>query len=151
MKSIYCNWNCMLCFLADLWAHRHLVVQDTSVAMDTSSSFPFSGSSSQSQQPQDLVQQQLQQVPGRRTPLGAVGLGGFYFSSSPSCPPPPNNGACPLQADENRPESAGSHHQNQHMGQRYSKILAAYGTTQNRKVNKWMYTEATLARLPTFV
>ncbi|KDR08028.1 class E basic helix-loop-helix protein 22 [Zootermopsis nevadensis] len=89
-----------------------------SVAMDTSSSFPFSGSSSQPQQPQDLVQQQLQQVPGRRTPLGAVGLGGFYFSSSPSCPPPPNNGSCPLQADENRPESAGSHHQNQQMGQR---------------------------------
>ncbi|KAJ9599422.1 hypothetical protein L9F63_010091 [Diploptera punctata] len=95
------------------------------VSMETSggggSGFPFSGSPSQQhqhqQQAQDLVQQQPQ-VPGRRTPLGAVGLGGFYFSSSPPCPPPPNNGACPLQTDENRPESAGSHHQNQHIGPR---------------------------------
>ena len=120
--------NCVSFLLGHVWARRHLVVQETSVAMDTSSSFPFSGSSAQSLQSQDLVQ--LQQVPGRRTPLGTVGLGGFYFPSSPSCPPPPNNGTCPLQDDENRPESAGSHHQNQHMGPRYSKALTAYENTQ---------------------
>ncbi|CAG2059265.1 unnamed protein product [Timema podura] len=47
------------------------------------------------------------QVPGRRTPLGAVGLGGFYF--------PPHAASSMLHpVDENRPESAGphpSHHQ----------------------------------------
>lgn len=34
------------------------------------------------------------QVPGRRTPLGAVGLGGYYYPPGPSGPP----------SDENTPE-----------------------------------------------
>lgn len=46
------------------------------------------------------------QVPGRRTPLGAVGLGGFYFPGGPmpaSHDPP---------SDENRPDSGGGHAEN---------------------------------------
>lgn len=42
------------------------------------------------------------QIPGRRTPLGAVGLGGFYFqgcSSNVSHGPP---------SDENNPDPGGS-------------------------------------------
>lgn len=54
-----------------------------------------------------------QSVPGRRTPLGAVGLGGFYLQGGPNmapaplAPPPP-----PMQPghDENRPEPGASHH-----------------------------------------
>lgn len=40
------------------------------------------------------------QVPGRRTPLGAVGLGGFYFPGG--CPMPPSHEG---PSDENRPDS----------------------------------------------
>lgn len=43
------------------------------------------------------------QVPGRRTPLGAVGLGGYYFQGS--CPPGVSNHD--VQSDENRPDSGG--------------------------------------------
>lgn len=42
------------------------------------------------------------QIPGRRTPLGAVGLGGFYFQGCPS-----NVGHGP-PSDENNPDPSGS-------------------------------------------
>lgn len=40
------------------------------------------------------------QVPGRRTPLGAVGLGGYYF--------PQQQANLEAPTDENRPESGTS-------------------------------------------
>lgn len=42
------------------------------------------------------------QIPGRRTPLGAVGLGGFYFQGCPA-----NVGHGP-PSDENNPNPSGS-------------------------------------------
>ncbi|XP_068621554.1 class E basic helix-loop-helix protein 22 [Battus philenor] len=47
-----------------------------------------------------------QSVPGRRTPLGAVGLGGFYMQGGQ--PPPPQH--C-YPADENQPEPGTSYAQ----------------------------------------
>lgn len=48
-----------------------------------------------------------QSVPGRRTPLGAVGLGGFYMQGGQ--PPPPPQHCYP--ADENQPEPGTSYAQ----------------------------------------
>lgn len=45
-----------------------------------------------------------QSVPGRRTPLGAVGLGGFYMQGGQ--PPPPQH--C-YPTDENQPEPGTSY------------------------------------------
>lgn len=47
-----------------------------------------------------------QSVPGRRTPLGAVGLGGFYMQGGQ--PPPPQH--C-YPTDENQPEPGTSYAQ----------------------------------------
>lgn len=46
-----------------------------------------------------------QSVPGRRTPLGAVGLGGFYMQGGQ--PPPPPQHCYPT--DENQPEPGTSY------------------------------------------
>lgn len=48
-----------------------------------------------------------QSVPGRRTPLGAVGLGGFYMQGGQ--PPPPPQHCYPT--DENQPEPGTSYAQ----------------------------------------
>lgn len=48
-----------------------------------------------------------QSVPGRRTPLGAVGLGGFYMQGGQ--PPPPPQHCYP--SDENQPEPGTSYGQ----------------------------------------
>lgn len=48
-----------------------------------------------------------QSVPGRRTPLGAVGLGGFYMQGGQ---PPPQPQHC-YPTDENQPEPGTSYAQ----------------------------------------
>ncbi|XP_016840891.1 class E basic helix-loop-helix protein 23 isoform X1 [Nasonia vitripennis] len=45
-----------------------------------------------------------QSAPGRRTPLGAVGLGGFYFQQQPPQQQPPQPAHASASSDENRPD-----------------------------------------------
>lgn len=65
-----------------------------------------------------------QSVPGRRTPLGAVGLGGFYMQGGQ--PPPPQH--C-YPTDENQPEPGTSY------GQRSVLHLSLYFCTNQRESN----------------
>lgn len=47
--------------------------------------------------PQFQANSEDSQIVGRRTPLGAVGLGGFYFQG-------PNTGGHGISSDENNPD-----------------------------------------------
>ncbi|XP_063359020.1 class E basic helix-loop-helix protein 22 [Cydia fagiglandana] len=70
-----------------------------------------------------------QSVPGRRTPLGAVGLGGFYMQGGQ--PPPPQH--C-YQTDENQPEPGTSYGQRP-MGEGKSKQKMRQGKTVRLNIN----------------
>ncbi|XP_067002154.1 class E basic helix-loop-helix protein 22 [Anabrus simplex] len=111
--------------------------------MDTAGSFPFPVESSG-----DAAHHSQMQVPGRRTPLGAVGLGGFYFSSPSSCTPTmlQNPSSCP-QSDENRPESAGSIHNSQQHGHRYNRSQQQRGNMAGSGSTKPKSRQCKLVRL----
>ncbi|KPI94651.1 PREDICTED: class E basic helix-loop-helix protein 22-like [Papilio xuthus] len=70
-----------------------------------------------------------QSVPGRRTPLGAVGLGGFYMQGGQ--PPPPQH--C-YPTDENQPEPGTSYAQRP-MGEGKGKQKMRQGKTVRLNIN----------------
>ncbi|KAG7311290.1 hypothetical protein JYU34_002322 [Plutella xylostella] len=70
-----------------------------------------------------------QSVPGRRTPLGAVGLGGFYMQGGQ---PPPQH--C-YPTDENQPEPGTSYGQSGSMGDGKSKQKMRQGKTVRLNIN----------------
>ncbi|CAK1602842.1 unnamed protein product [Parnassius mnemosyne] len=71
-----------------------------------------------------------QSVPGRRTPLGAVGLGGFYMQGGQ--PPPPPQHCYPT--DENQPEPGTSYGQRS-MGDGKGKQKMRQGKTVRLNIN----------------
>lgn len=73
-------------------------------SMDSGNAVPYDASTSETIHEVSPMQSQ-NQVPGRRTPLGSVGLGGFYFSSS-LLQQPQQQVSGPR--DENSPEPNGS-------------------------------------------
>lgn len=62
-------------------------------------SLPGASHASVSAPPAGYSSEHPQSAPGRRTPLGAVGLGGFYFQQQPQ----PHASSSAL-SDENRPD-----------------------------------------------
>ena len=67
-------------------------------------SVPGASHASVSAPPASYSSEHPQSAPGRRTPLGAVGLGGFYFQQQPQ----PHASSSAL-SDENRPDQERYH------------------------------------------
>lgn len=78
---------------------QHPLPPQSAAALESVYSTPGASHPSVSGPPAVYSSEHTQSAPGRRTPLGAVGLGGFYFQQQPQ----PHTSSSAL-SDENRPE-----------------------------------------------
>ncbi|KAL6424721.1 class E basic helix-loop-helix protein 22 [Cataglyphis hispanica] len=83
------------------WEHRnvHPLPPQSAAALESVYSTPGASHPGVSGPPAAYSSEHTQSAPGRRTPLGAVGLGGFYFQQQPQ----PHASSSAL-SDENRPD-----------------------------------------------
>ncbi|CAL7935746.1 unnamed protein product [Xylocopa violacea] len=83
------------------WEHRtaHPLPPQSTASLESMYSVPGASHASVSAPPAGYSSEHPQSAPGRRTPLGAVGLGGFYFQHQPQ----PHASSSAL-SDENRPD-----------------------------------------------
>ncbi|KAL0099433.1 hypothetical protein PUN28_020159 [Cardiocondyla obscurior] len=83
------------------WEHRnaHPLPPQSAAALESVYSTPGASHPGVSGPPAAYSSEHPQSAPGRRTPLGAVGLGGFYFQQQPQ----PHASSSAL-SDENRPD-----------------------------------------------
>ncbi|EFN67458.1 Class B basic helix-loop-helix protein 5 [Camponotus japonicus] len=83
------------------WEHRnvHPLPPQSAAALESVYSTPGASHPGVSGPPTAYSSEHTQSAPGRRTPLGAVGLGGFYFQQQPQ----PHASSSAL-SDENRPD-----------------------------------------------
>lgn len=78
---------------------QHPLPPQSAAALESVYSAPGASHSGVSGPPAAYSSEHTQSAPGRRTPLGAVGLGGFYFQQQPQ----PHASSSAL-SDENRPD-----------------------------------------------
>ncbi|EGI62281.1 PREDICTED: class E basic helix-loop-helix protein 23 [Acromyrmex echinatior] len=83
------------------WEHRnaHPLPPQSAAALESVYSTPGASHPGVSGPPAAYSSEHTQSAPGRRTPLGTVGLGGFYFQQQPQ----PHASSSAL-SDENRPD-----------------------------------------------
>lgn len=78
---------------------QHPLPPQSTASLESMYSVPGASHASVSAPPASYSSEHPQSAPGRRTPLGAVGLGGFYFQQQPQ----PHASSSAL-SDENRPD-----------------------------------------------
>lgn len=78
---------------------QHPLPPQSTASLESMYSLPGASHASVSAPPAGYSSEHPQSAPGRRTPLGAVGLGGFYFQQQPQ----PHASSSAL-SDENRPD-----------------------------------------------
>lgn len=78
---------------------QHPLPPQSAAALESVYSTPGGSHPGVSGPPAAYSSEHTQSAPGRRTPLGAVGLGGFYFQQQPQ----PHASSSAL-SDENRPD-----------------------------------------------
>ncbi|XP_018361408.1 PREDICTED: class E basic helix-loop-helix protein 23 [Trachymyrmex cornetzi] len=85
------------------WEHRnaHPLPPQSAAALESVYSTPGASHPGVSGPPAAYSSEHTQSAPGRRTPLGTVGLGGFYFQQQPQ----PHASSSAL-SDENRPDES---------------------------------------------